>query len=78
MVRLQSPGRISGPRQSNLSQIALLLLWLSVSLPLFPSGGVNPKTETLVKAHLAERTVSGKETSGAVSERVPADGGRAI
>src|SRR6266567_2597886 len=40
--------------------------------------GVNPKTETLVKAHLAERTASGKETSGAVSERVPADGGRAI
>jgi len=39
---------------------------------------VNPKTETLVKAHLAERTASGKETSGAVSERVPADGGRAI
>jgi hypothetical protein len=28
------------------------------------NGGVNPETETLVKAHLAERTASGKETSG--------------
>lgn len=44
----------------------------------FGLSGVTPKTETLVKAHLAERTASGKETSGAVSEGVPAGGGRAI